>query len=67
VCPLCSRRNYPQAHTEQPQRDAYLLEATDAGRAPAAWILDLQVIRPDPYVELESEWVARIDGEPVCA
>jgi hypothetical protein len=28
-------------------------------------ILDLQVIRPDPFVELEGELVARIDGEPL--
>jgi len=30
-------------------------------------ILDLQVIRPDPYVELEGEVVGRIDGEPLFA
>jgi hypothetical protein len=35
--------------------------------APRTWILDLQVIRPDPYVELESEVVARIHGEPLFA
>jgi len=35
--------------------------------APGALILDLQVIRPDPYVELGSEVVARIDGEPLFA
>jgi hypothetical protein len=31
--------------------------------APRHRDLDLQVIRPDPYVELESEVVAHIDGE----
>jgi hypothetical protein len=35
--------------------------------APGALILDLQVIRPDPYVELGDEVVARIDGEPLFA
>jgi hypothetical protein len=35
--------------------------------APGALILDLQVIRPDPYVELRGEVVARIDGEPLFA
>ncbi len=35
--------------------------------APGALVLDLQVIRPDPYVELGSEVVARIDGEPLFA
>ncbi len=35
--------------------------------APRALILDLQVIRPDPYVELGDEVVARIDGEPLFA
>jgi len=33
--------------------------------APAGLILDLQVIRPDPYVELDGRVVARIDGEPL--
>jgi hypothetical protein len=33
--------------------------------APAGLILDLQVIRPDPYVELDDRVVARIDGEPL--
>lgn len=28
-------------------------------------ILDLQVIRPDPYVELDGRVVARIGGEPL--
>ena len=35
--------------------------------APGALILDLQVIRPDPFVELSDEVVARIDGEPLFA
>ena len=35
--------------------------------APGALILDLQVIRPDPYVELRGEVVARIDGAPLFA
>lgn len=35
--------------------------------APRGLILDLQVIRPDPYVELDDEIVARIDGEPLFA
>jgi hypothetical protein len=35
--------------------------------APGGVILDLQVIRPDPYVELDGEVVARIDGEPLFA
>ena len=30
-------------------------------------MLDLQVIRPDPFVELDGEVVARIDGEPLFA
>lgn len=34
---------------------------------PGGLILDLQVIRPDPYVELDGEVVARIDGEPLFA
>jgi len=32
---------------------------------PGGLILDLQVIRPDPYVELDGDVVARIDGEPL--
>ena len=35
--------------------------------APGGLILDLKVIRPDPYVELDGEVVARIDGEPLFA
>ena len=35
--------------------------------APGGLILDLQVIRPDPYVELGDEVVTRIDGEPLFA
>jgi hypothetical protein len=34
---------------------------------PGGLILDLQVIRPDPYVELDGKVVARIDGEPLFA
>jgi hypothetical protein len=34
---------------------------------PRGLILDLQVIRPDPYVELHGEVIARIDGEPLFA
>jgi hypothetical protein len=30
-------------------------------------MLELQVIRSNPYVELASEVVARIDGEPLFA
>jgi hypothetical protein len=32
---------------------------------PGGLILDLQVIRPDPYVELDGRVVARMDGEPL--
>jgi hypothetical protein len=35
--------------------------------APGGLILDLQVIRPDPYVERGGKVVARIDGEPLFA
>ena len=35
--------------------------------APAGLILDLQVTRPDPFVELDGEVVARIDGEELFA
>ena len=35
--------------------------------APGGLILDLQVIRPDPYVELDGEVIARIDGGPLFA
>lgn len=35
--------------------------------APGASILDLQVIRPDPYIELGDEVVARVDGEALFA
>jgi hypothetical protein len=35
--------------------------------APQGLILDLQVIRPDPYVELDGQVVGRIDGEPLFA
>jgi hypothetical protein len=34
---------------------------------PGGSILDLQVIRPDPYVEVDGRVVARIDGEPLFA
>ena len=40
-----------------------MIDATVSG----GLILDLQVIRPDPYVELDGEVVARIDGEPLFA
>jgi hypothetical protein len=32
---------------------------------PGGLILDLQVIRPNPYVELDGRVVARMDGEPL--
>jgi hypothetical protein len=35
--------------------------------APGGLILDLQVIRPDPFVELDAEVVARIDGAELYA
>jgi hypothetical protein len=35
------------------------------GAEPGGLILDLQVIRPDPYVELDGRVVARMDGEPL--
>ena len=35
--------------------------------APGGLILDLQVIRPDPYVEVDGLVVARIDGEALFA
>ena len=34
---------------------------------PGGLLLDLQLIRPDPYVELDGEVVARIDCEPLFA
>lgn len=34
---------------------------------PGGLILDLQVIRPDPRVELDGRVVAEIDGEPLFA
>lgn len=40
-----------------------MIEAT----IPGGLILDLQVIRPDPYVELNGEVIARVDGEPLFA
>ena len=40
---------------------SHMIEAA----APGGLILDLQVIRPDPYVELDGEVLARIDGEPL--
>jgi hypothetical protein len=40
-----------------------MIEAT----VPGGLILDLQVIRPDPYVELDSKVIARIDGGPLFA
>jgi len=33
--------------------------------APGGVVLDLQVIRPDPRVELDGRLVAEIDGEPL--
>lgn len=38
-----------------------------AAAAPGGVILDLQVIRPDPFVELDGGVVARIDGAPLFA
>jgi hypothetical protein len=32
---------------------------------PGGLVLDLQVIRPDPIVEVDGEFVCRIDGEPL--
>ena len=40
-----------------------MIEAAGSG----GLILDLQVVRPNPYVELEGEVIARIDGEPLFA
>ena len=40
-----------------------MIDATALG----GLILDLQVIRPDPSVELDGEVIARIDGEPLFA
>ena len=40
-----------------------MIEAT----VPGGLIFDLQVIRPDPHVELDSKVIARIDGEPLFA
>ena len=40
---------------------SHMIEAA----APGGLILDLQVIRPNPYVELDGVVVARIDGEPL--
>jgi len=40
---------------------SHMIEAA----VPGGLILDLQVIRPDPYVERDGEVVARIDGEPL--
>jgi len=34
---------------------------------PGTWVLYLQVIRPDPYVEQEGEVVEPIDGKPLFA
>ena len=34
---------------------------------PGGQILDLQVIRPDPVVELDGRTIAQIDGEPLFA
>ena len=35
------------------------------GVAPRGLVLDLQVIRPDPQIELDGRVVAQIDGEPL--
>ena len=35
------------------------------GVAPGGLVLDLQVIRPDPQIELDGRVVAQIDGEPL--
>ena len=32
---------------------------------PGGLILDLQVVRPDPYVELDGRVIARMEGEPL--
>jgi hypothetical protein len=34
---------------------------------PGGRILDLQVIRPDPFIELDGRAIARIDGSPLFA
>jgi hypothetical protein len=34
---------------------------------PGGLVLDLQVIRPDPYIELDGRAMARIDGGPLFA
>lgn len=36
-----------------------------AAARPGGWILDLQVIRPDPVVEVDGRVVCEIDGEPL--
>ena len=43
-----------------------LSRMTEAARS-GGHVLDLQVIRPDPYVELDGRVVARIDGAPLFA
>jgi hypothetical protein len=40
-----------------------MIEATRRG----GHVLDLQVIRPDPFVELDGRTLARIDGAPLFA
>jgi hypothetical protein len=56
----------PQAHTASPSVPLPARNGLRESR-PGTWILDLQVIRPDPYVEQEGEMAQPIDGEPLFA
>jgi hypothetical protein len=50
-----------------PERVVNALRRMIDSAAPGGLILDLQVIRPDPVLELDGRAVARIDGEPLFA
>ena len=66
MCTAFQPLKHPQAHTTAP---AWRLPARNGLREwrPGTWILDLQMIRPDPYVEQEGEVVEPIDGKPLFA
>lgn len=48
-----------------PESVVHALSRMIEAAGPGGTILDLQVIRPDPFVELDGTVIGRIDGEPL--
>jgi hypothetical protein len=49
----------------EPEDVVYVLRNLVTAVEPGGLVLDLQVIRPDPRVEVEGRFVCQIDGDPL--